>query len=45
VELDYAADRARIDDRAFLLSPGKRNQEMALWEIQRYCLDTFGDAD
>ena len=45
MELDHAADRARIYDRDFLLSPGKRNQGMALWEIQRYGLDTFGDAD
>jgi hypothetical protein len=35
----------RVYDRAFLLSPEKRNQVMALWEVQRYGLDSFGDAN
>jgi 16S rRNA G966 N2-methylase RsmD len=36
---------ARRYDRAFLLSPEKRNQVMALWEVRRYGLDSFADAD
>jgi hypothetical protein len=36
---------APLYDRTFLLSPGKRIQVMALWEAQRYGLDSFGDAD
>ncbi len=38
-------ESTRVYDRAFLLSPAKRNQVMALWEVQRYGLDTFGDPD
>ena len=41
----HADKAARIYDRAFLLSPEKRNQVMELWEVQRYGLDTFADAD
>ena len=32
-------------DRNFLLSPGKRNQEMALWEVEKFGTDSFGDPD
>ena len=32
-------------DREFLLSPGKRNQMMALWEVQKFGTDSFGDPD
>jgi RNA cap guanine-N2 methyltransferase len=32
-------------DRDFLLSPGKRNQVMALWEVERFGTDSFGDPD
>ena len=32
-------------DRDFLLSPGKRNQEMALWEVEKFGIDSFGDPD
>jgi hypothetical protein len=32
-------------DREFLLSPGKRNQMMALWEVQKFGSDSFGDPD
>jgi hypothetical protein len=31
--------------RAFLLSPEKRNQMLALWEVARYGLDSYGDPD
>ncbi|GAC1658507.1 MAG: hypothetical protein NVS9B15_20270 [Acidobacteriaceae bacterium] len=40
-----AEDRARIYDRAFLLSEEKRNQVMQLWEIQQYGIDSYADAD
>lgn len=40
-----ADDRARIYDRAFLLSEEKRNQVMQLWEIQKYGSDSYADAD
>src|SRR5215472_18492339 len=36
---------ARLYDRAFLLSPEKRNQVMQLWEVQRYGLTSFADPD
>jgi hypothetical protein len=32
-------------DRDFLLSPGKRNQMMALWEVEKFGTDSFGDPD
>lgn len=32
-------------DRDFLLSPEKRNQVVELWEVEKYGLDCFGDAD
>jgi hypothetical protein len=32
-------------DRDFLLSPGKRNQVMALWEVEKFGTDSFGDPD
>jgi hypothetical protein len=38
-------DRARIYERAFLLSPEKRDQVMELWEVQKYGVDSFYDAD
>ena len=38
-------DRARIYERAFLLSPEKRNQVMELWEVQKYGADSFSDSD
>ena len=34
-----------VYDRALLLSPEKRHQSMELWEVQRYGLDSYGDAD
>src|SRR5262249_47380381 len=34
-----------VYDRALLLSPEMRNHMMELWEIQRYGLDSYGDAD
>jgi hypothetical protein len=36
---------APIYYRTFLLCPGKRNQVLAPWEVRRYGLDSFGDAD
>jgi 16S rRNA G966 N2-methylase RsmD len=41
----HTHDTARRYDRAFLLSPQKRNQVLALWEVRRYGLDSFADAD
>jgi hypothetical protein len=41
----HTDDTARIYDRAFLLSPEKRNQVMGLWEVRRYGLDSFADTD
>jgi predicted RNA methylase len=38
-------NRARIYERAFLLSPEKRNQVMELWEVQKYGADSFSDSD
>jgi hypothetical protein len=32
-------------DRDFLLSPGKRNQVMALWEVEKFGTESFGDPD
>ena len=32
-------------DRDFLLSPAKRNQVMALWEVEKFGIDCFGDPD
>lgn len=32
-------------DRDYLLSEGKRNDVLALWEVQRYGRDSFGDPD
>ena len=37
--------RARVHDRDYLLSAGKRNDALALWEVVRYGLDSFGDRD
>jgi hypothetical protein len=45
VEFNQNGDRAGTYDRDFLLSPSKRNQVMALWEVRQYGLDTFGDPD
>ena len=41
-----AADgQGRRYDRAFLLSPEKRNQVMELWEVQKFGADSFSDPD
>jgi 16S rRNA G966 N2-methylase RsmD len=37
--------RGRVYNRAYLLSPEKRNQVMELWEVQQYGRDSYGDAD
>lgn len=34
-----------VYDRGLLLGREKRNHEMELWEVQRYGLDSYGDAD
>jgi hypothetical protein len=36
--------KGRKYDRAFLLSEGKRNLVMELWEVQKYGLDSFSDS-
>jgi hypothetical protein len=41
----YHEDRARIYERAFLLSPEKRNKVMELWEVHKYGVDSFSDSD
>jgi hypothetical protein len=43
-QTDEERDSAMYD-RTFLLSPEMRNHVMDLWEIQRYGVDSFGDAD
>lgn len=45
MDISHPDDNPRRYDRAFLLSPEKRNQVMELWEIQRYGNDSFADAD
>ena len=32
-------------DRAFLLSDGKRNQVVELWEVQQFGIDSFADPE
>ena len=41
-EPDPGTARPRYD-RDFLLSPGKRNQLMELWEVEQFGSDSFGD--
>ena len=41
----YHEDRARIYDRAFLLSAEKRDQIIRLWEVYKYGVDSFSDPD
>jgi hypothetical protein len=36
---------AALHDREYLLSPGKRDDVLALWEVLRYGRDSFGDPD
>jgi hypothetical protein len=45
MDADGTAELERVYDRDFLLSPEKRNQVMALWEIRKYGLDYFGDPE
>ena len=40
-----ADEVTQVYDRAYLLSPQKRNQVMALWEVRKYGADTFADPD
>jgi len=40
-----ADGEGRKYDRAFLLSEGKRNLVMDLWEVQKYGLDSFSDPE
>src|SRR3977135_2465675 len=40
-----ADGKGRKYDRAFLLSEGKRNLVMELWEIQQFGLDSFSDPE
>jgi hypothetical protein len=36
---------SQVYDRSFLLSEVKRNQVMALWEVRKYGLDSYGNVD
>jgi hypothetical protein len=40
-----SSGRTRTYDRAHLLSESRRNDVLALWEVQRYGRDSFGDPD
>ena len=40
---DRPGDRIPHYDRDFLLSPGKRNQIIELWEVEKFGRDSFGD--
>jgi hypothetical protein len=42
---DTVSERVRRYDRAHLLSAEKRNQVLALWQVQQYGLDSYGDPD
>jgi 16S rRNA G966 N2-methylase RsmD len=37
--------RTAVHDRDYLLSAGKRDDVLALWEVQQYGRDSFGDPD
>jgi hypothetical protein len=37
--------RTPIHDRSYLLSDAKRNDVLALWEVEQYGRDSFGDPD
>jgi hypothetical protein len=41
----HPSARTPRHDRDYLLSESKRNEVLALWEVQRYGSDTFGDPD
>ncbi len=43
MRVEQADGKGQKYDRAFLLSEGKRNQVMELWEVQKYGLDSFSD--
>jgi hypothetical protein len=38
-------ERAQRYDRPFLLAGAKRNAVLELWEVERYGIDSYGDAD
>jgi hypothetical protein len=40
-----SADHGPIYDRQLLLGGAKRNAVLELWEVQRYGIDSYGDAD
>jgi hypothetical protein len=40
-----AGDQDMIYDRQLLLAGAKRNAVLELWEVQRYGIDSYGDAD
>ena len=44
-EISAPGIRTPLYDRDFLLSPGQRNQVMALWEVEKFGTDCFGDPD
>lgn len=41
----HADGQGHTYDRAFLLSDGKRNQVMELWEVQQFGIDSFSDPE
>src|SRR5262245_32331126 len=41
----HAEGQGQKYDRAFLLSDGKRNQLMELWEVQQFGIDSFSDPE
>lgn len=38
-------EQGSIYDRRLLLGGAKRNAVLELWEVQRYGIDSYGDAD
>ena len=41
----HAEGQGHKYDRAFLLSDGKRNQCVELWEVQQFGIDSFADPE
>ena len=42
---DPSRDRRPVYDRQLLLTGTKRNEVLALWEVERYGIDSYGDPD
>jgi hypothetical protein len=45
MKVQDTAERSPIYDRQLLLGGAKRNAVLELWEVQRYGIDSYGDAD